>query len=149
MMDTTTDLTTSDERLMGAIAHFFGVLAALIIWALQKDKSKFVRFQAVQALAFDFAVMIFSGILSVCLMGIIVLSVIGSFFTMTNSSSLNDAVPSFFILSFLFPFGFFACLFPYSLVLLAARAFASGSVLSGHDFHYPILGKLVENFLRE
>lgn len=40
--------TSSDERLMAAVSHLFGLLVAIIVWATQKEKSIFVRFQAVQ-----------------------------------------------------------------------------------------------------
>ena len=50
---------TSDDRLLSALAHLFGILVALIIWATHKDKSPSVRFQAVQAIAFDIVVMVF------------------------------------------------------------------------------------------
>jgi len=53
------------------------------------------------------------------------------------------------MLPFMFPFGIFICVVPFSLLLFLLRTFAAGSVLTGKDFHYPILGNLVENFLGE
>ncbi len=76
----------SDERMMAALAHFFGTIGALIIWVIQKDKSRFVRFQAVQALAFDFAVMLFTIVLSGCLVGVMFIGVFGTMFAALNSS---------------------------------------------------------------
>ena len=52
---------TSDEKMMGALAHVFGPLAAIIVWAIQKEKSRFVKFQALQALAFDMIVAVILG----------------------------------------------------------------------------------------
>ena len=66
--DSTTPVTTSDERVMAALAHFFGLIAALIVWVLNKDKSRFVRFQALQALALDGLWMVLSLGLTTCLM---------------------------------------------------------------------------------
>ena len=45
---TTSEMTeiSSDDRIMAALAHFLGLFGALIIWATQKDKSRFVKFQA-------------------------------------------------------------------------------------------------------
>jgi uncharacterized Tic20 family protein len=143
----TTTIISSDERLLATIAHFFGLLVALIIWMLQKDKSQYVRFQSVQALAFDFVVAIFGVVFSICLMGVMFLGVAGGVFAITNSSSPEGAAPLFFMIPTLFPFVTFACIVPYSLLLLIIRAFAAGSVLTGREFRYPILGKLVENFL--
>ena len=149
MSEHTSIETTSDERLMSAVAHFFGLLAALIIWALQKDKSKYVRFQAVQAIAFDFAMVVLSSIVSFCLMGVMFLGIAGSAFAIVNSPSPEDVSPLIIVMSSMFPFGIFICLFPYSLVLLLVRALAAGSVLAGRDFRYPVLGKWVRNFLRD
>jgi len=88
----------SDERLMGALAHFFGLIAALVIWALQKDKSKYVWFQAVQALAFDFAAMLLGVVISICLMGVMFAGVMGSVFLIANSSSPDEIAPFFMYL---------------------------------------------------
>jgi uncharacterized Tic20 family protein len=57
---------SSDEKLMGAVAHFFGPLVALIIWSTQKEKSHFVKFQALQALAIDIFLVVVMGILFFC-----------------------------------------------------------------------------------
>jgi uncharacterized Tic20 family protein len=51
---------TSDERIMAALSHLFGPLVSLIVWATQKDKSAFVRFQSLQALAADLILMVVS-----------------------------------------------------------------------------------------
>jgi uncharacterized Tic20 family protein len=52
--------TNKDDNLMAALAHVGiivgGILIALIIWVTQKDKSKYVDFQAKQALAYQLAV---------------------------------------------------------------------------------------------
>lgn len=147
MSEQATNVTSSDERLLGALAHFFGLLVALIIWILQKDKSRYVQFQSVQALAFDFVVAILGVVISICLMGVMFLGVAGGVFAITNSSSPENAAPLFFMIPTLFPFVIFACVLPYSLVLLIIRSFAAVSVLTGREFRYPVLGKLVENFL--
>ena len=132
---------------MGALAHFFGMLAALIVWALQKDKSRFVKFQALQALLFDFTVAILFGILFGCLFLLAMLGMSGSmFFFMSKASSSSDIVPLFF-LPFLFQSTVFACIFPISLVLTVIRLVAALSVLNGREFRYPVLGRWLENFL--
>jgi hypothetical protein len=41
------------------------------------------------------------------------------------------------------------CIFPFSLAILVARIVAVVSVLSGKNFHYPILGTQVEKFLSD
>src|SRR4030066_2593602 len=72
---------TSDESIMAAISHFFGFLVALIVWVTQKDKSRFVRFQAIQAMAFDLVVSVITFLIVGCMMvmifGVLVLGVGG------------------------------------------------------------------------
>lgn len=132
---------------MGALAHFFGMLAALIVWALQKDKSRFVKFQALQALLFDFTVATLFGVLFGCFFLLAMLGMSGSmFFFMSNASSSSDIVPLIF-LPFLFQSTVFACIFPISLVLTVLRLVAALSVLNGREFRYPVLGRWLENFL--
>lgn len=50
---------TSDEKVMAAIAHasvifaFFGPVVPSLIWAYQRNKSKYVRFHALQAMGYQ------------------------------------------------------------------------------------------------
>lgn len=49
---------TQDERIMAAVAHAtviwptLGLLAPLVIWGTQREKSPFVGFQSIQAAAY-------------------------------------------------------------------------------------------------
>lgn len=149
MMQETESGPTSDERMMSALAHFFGLIAALIIWAIQKDRSRFVRFQAAQALAFDFAVMLLMGILFFCVFGVMFIGMFGTMFAAFNSSTAPENFSPFMIFPFMFPSLMFTCIFPFSLGLLVARVVATVSVLNGNDFHYPFLGVRVEKFLAD
>ena len=140
---------TSDERMMGALAHFFGMLGALIIWAMQKDKSRFVRFQAAQALGFDLLVMAIMLVLVFCLMGVMFIGMFGTIFAAVNSNTSPESVSPFMIFPFLFPSLMFTCILPFSLVFFVARIVATVSVLSGNNFRYPFLGQRIEKFLAE
>ena len=142
-------LPSSDERLMGGLAHLFGPLVAIIVWSIQKGKSRFVKFQAVQALAFDVILIIVMGIVFFCLFGVMFAGVFGPMFGALGDASSPDAIPPFFMLPFMFPFLFFACIFPFSLLIMAVRLVASLSVFNGRNFHYPVLGKWLEKFLKE
>jgi uncharacterized Tic20 family protein len=138
---------TSDERMMGALAHFFGLIGALIIWAIQKDKSRFVRFQAAQALAFDFVTMLLTLVVFFCSFGAMFIGIFGTIFAAANSSASSETVSPFMMFPFMFPWLMFACIFPFSIALFVARIVAAISVLNGNNFRYPWLGAKVENFL--
>ena len=137
---------TSDEKMMAALAHFFGSLAAIIVWAIQKDKSRFVKFQALQALSLDFFVMITTGIIFTCGFGIIFLGAFGFMFAGANNAGAQSE-SAFLILPMMFPFLTFGCLFPFSFILMILRAVAAISILNGWDYRYPIIGKWLDNFM--
>lgn len=140
---------TSDERMMAALAHFFGLIAALIIWVIQKDKSRFVRFQTAQALAFDFIVMLFMFILIFCLFGVMFVGMFGTMFAGLNSASGSENFGWFMVFPVMLPSSMFTCIFPFSLALLVTRIVATVSVLNGTNFRYPFLGTKVEQFLTD
>lgn len=142
-----TDVTTSDERVMGALAHFFGLLTALLVWTTQKDKSRFLRFQSLQALAFDALLMVVSLVLTMCMMGIMVIGALALGFSAAQGSSLPDSIIPFGMATMLFPFGMFLCIMPVSLAALLVRTIAAASVANGRDFRYPWIASLVDRFL--
>jgi uncharacterized Tic20 family protein len=140
---------TSDERMMGALAHFFGILGSLIIYVLQKDKSRFVRFQAAQALAFDFIVMLVMFVLFFCLFGVMFIGMFGTMFVGLNSAAQSHDFSWFMIFPVMFPTLMVLCIFPFSIALFVVRIIAVVSVLNGTYFRYPWLGTKVEQFLRD
>jgi uncharacterized Tic20 family protein len=143
-----TILPTSDERMMGALAHFFGILGSSIIYMIQKDKSRFVRFQAAQALAFDFITVFFMFVSFFCVFGVMFLGMFGTMFTTLSSTSPSSTDFSWLMMfPALFPFGMVTCIFPFSIALFIARIVAAISVLNGSNFHYPWLGTKIETFL--
>lgn len=149
MTEATNVSPTSDERMMGALAHFFGVIGALIIWAIQKDKSRFVRFQAAQALAFHFTVMLLMGVIFFCFFGVMFIGMFGTIFATANSTTSPGDFSRFMAFPMMLPFLMFTCIFPFSFALLIVRIVAALSVLNGNNFRYPFLGVKVERFLAD
>jgi uncharacterized Tic20 family protein len=140
---------TSDEKMMGALAHLLGLVVALVVWAVQKEKSRFVRFQAIQAMAFDGVIMVVSTVSFFCLFTLMSLGMVGSLIsTINDPASIND-FPMLFLFPTIMPFLIFTCIFPLSFVMLIVRLIAAISVLNGRDFRYPLIGKWTEKFLKE
>jgi len=140
---------TSDEKMYSAVAYFFGPLGAVIVWMLQKEKSRFIRFHATQALTFDFIVMIGTSVLFFCVFGTVFVEMFGAIFAGINNSSSPDSIPVLIYTPALMPFTLFTCIFPFTFGLTILRIIAAISVLTGRDFHYPWLGRRVEKFLDE
>lgn len=140
---------TSDERMMGALAHFFGLIGALIIYVMQKDKSRFVRFQATQALAFELLTMLALFVLFFCVFGVMFVSMFVTMFAGLSSAGQSGDFSWLMILPAIFPFGMFGCIFPLIITLFIIRIIATMSVLNGNNFRYPWLGAKVESFLTD
>jgi hypothetical protein len=47
----------------------------------------------------------------------------------------------------MFPVTTFACIFPFSFIIIAARLVASVSILGGRNYQYPFIGKWLEKFM--
>lgn len=99
---------SQDERIMAALSHislvipYAGLVVPAIVWITQKDKSRWVAFQSLQALAYQVTLMLawFVGI--ACYMA--------SFFSMAftlSASNGGSGSPSPF---FFFPFLFFGAI---------------------------------------
>lgn len=138
---------TSDERMLGALAHVLGSLVAIIVWFIQKDRSRFVKFQALQALVFDVILFVASGLIFACLFGVILLGMSFSMFNLLQNPAAADGFEFLVAIPMLFPFIMFGCAFPLSLAILVLRLIAGISVLNGRNYHYPVIGKWLDGFL--
>jgi uncharacterized membrane protein len=143
---------TSDDKLLGGLSHFFGGIVALIIWAVQKDKSPFVRFQALQAVAFDAVFIVIFGIGFACLFALIfgsaTLGTLGiGAAAATGDETAGGAVAALSGLFFFIPFAGQCVLLAIMGVFFVGRIIAAISTFQGHHFRYPVLGERLEKML--
>jgi uncharacterized Tic20 family protein len=145
-------VSTQDEHIMAAVAHATivfsaaGLIGPLVIWGTQREKSEFVAFQALQAAAYQFILLVagfLAGALYMC-----------SFLSMPVTALL--AAPFDEGAAVCFPFLTFSCTFGILfLILLAWLAyvgyglFGAVSVLQGNDFRYVYLGPWLERYLAQ
>lgn len=138
---------TSDEKVLAALAHasvflsFFGPIGATIIWVIQRNKSKYVRFHALQAMGYQ-ALTFWAWFISIF---IITLGMVGVGFVITLLTSESSVLPPaamFFIqpVVVLIIFGM------WGLMILTGFVGAVFCML-GKDFHYPLLGNWLHNKL--
>jgi uncharacterized Tic20 family protein len=146
------NIPTSDEGLMAAISHFFGLLIALIVWATQKDRSPYVRFQALQAMAFDLLVSVVIFLVVDCLITLVfaILAVGVGDIVLIGSSNNPSAEPIRVLVSLMtaIPFLIPCVIIPVAGAIFIARLVATIQTFQGKDFHYPWLGALVERSIR-
>jgi len=142
---------TFDERLMAALSHFLGFFIALIAWATQKDKSRFVRFQAIQAMAFDLVVSVITFLIVGCMMvmifGVLVLGVGGIALIGYQNNPTAEPLGILVALMTAVPFLIPCIILPLMGIIFIARLIATIQTFQGKDFHYPWLGALIERSL--
>ena len=125
---------------MSLISHLaiiipnIGIIAPIVIWITQKDKSKFVRFNAIQAIFFQLVFFI-----------LIMLSIFVGLILMFVSIPLMNASPngepgvlfwvSMGIMNLYFPFWFF---FSIYAIVAGVKSF------KGKIFRYLIIGRTIE-----
>ena len=129
-----------NERIAAVIiANWMGVIAAVLIWLLEKERSKYVAFQALQAVAYQFMGLLvwMAGLFCylVTLFGGIGLA------ALLNPQGEGEGIIAFFSL---FPICALFLLWGLLIIYGLYGAYAS---LLGRDFRYLIVGPLVERYL--
>ncbi len=140
-------LSVQDERILAALAHIsvllpmFGLIAAIVIWVTQKERSRFVAFQALQAVAFQLLLIIawFAGM--ACYMGTFFLTFFGAFAVSSSQRALGPASLLFFL-----PFVVMGILILLMLGFVIYGVVAAVLTFQGHDFHYALVGRWVERY---
>ena len=143
---------TQDERVMAALSHisvlmpFIGVIAPIVIWVTQKEKSRYVAFQSLQALAFQLSLIVawFIG------MGCYMLSFFGMFFTLPFASTTESSqtLSPLFGLAFFIPFLILGAFFVGGFLFILYGIVGAIMAFQGKPFRYAIIGKRVERFLQ-
>jgi uncharacterized Tic20 family protein len=145
-------VSTQDERVLAAVAHATivfsaaGLIGPLVIWGTQREKSPFLAFQALQAAAYQFLLLIaglLAAVLYMCTFLCVPLSAL-------LSTPLDEGA------AVCFPFLTFSCtcgvLFLLMLAYLAYMGyglFGAASVLQGTDFRYVWLGTWLERYVQQ
>jgi uncharacterized Tic20 family protein len=133
---------------LAALAHFFGLLVAFIVWVTQKDKSRFVRFQAIQAMLFDLLAYIFTflvvTILLVIIVGLLVLGIADIAIMGSQANPSAETIRTMVAWMTATPFFLAGILVLISITIFVVRLIATIQTLQGKSFYYPWLGALVE-----
>lgn len=138
---------SSDERKLAALAHasiianifnLAGMFAALLIWALERERSAFVRAHALQALLYQGMVLLFSIVL-VAMWGVcLVVSLLPA--ALRPDLYRNSPPNSFWIalLGLIIPLGF-------GLLAMLYALYGAYQVYRGQPFRYPLAGRIVND----
>ena len=150
---------TQEERTMAAIAHgmilfpYMGILVTLAIWLTQRDKSRYVSFQAVQAAIYQVGFWLVAGVVFSCaILGMfaIPMTVFGLAFglSFTDFEPANvEPDPIAAPLLMLFKLAPMAIQVVVGIMVIGSLCYGLlGAILSysGKPFKYPLLGKQLE-----
>ncbi len=135
-----------NDRIMAALAHLTaiipvsGIIGPIVIWATQRDKSQFVAFQALQAIAYQLVMILswFAGM--ACYMG--------SFFFILIPLSNRSYVGLSSAMA-LFPFIVFGVLIIGSIIFILYGLVAAVMVLKGKEFRYIFIGNWLTRYLQQ
>jgi len=138
---------TQDERIMSALSHgsivLFGtgVIAAIVIWVTQKEKSAYIAFQALQATVYQLIGLVVVMLGWCCWTALYFLSMI----PLIAAADSGGDPPAVFWLSLMLMF------VPLAVMGLWVLGGLWGAVrtLQGRDFRYLILGDQVERWLNQ
>ena len=139
---------SSNERNLAALAHAgvvlpgVGLVAPLIIWCSQREKSAYVAFQALQALTYQLLQMVLYFVLYIFVM---VISVSGmlAMFAIGSSQQNSGWFAAGSIFQVVLIFGMVKLMLLYSLGGFIAAILC----LIGKPVRYPLLGKWLQRFL--
>jgi len=131
---------SKEEKLMALLSHLsifipnIGILAPIIIWVTNKEKSNFVRFNALQAIFFQ--LIFFILIMLFIFVGIILMLIAIPWFDLSS----NAEPGILFFLSMVFMFMYF----PLGIIFGIYAAVASAKSFKGRIFKYAIIGRIIE-----
>ncbi len=135
-----------NDRVLAALAHgavlipSLGFLAPIIIWATQRDRSRFVAFQSLQAAIYQVSIFIFWFLFMGCYM----VAFLGMIFLGTQNQA-NQLGPGFF---FAMPFGVMGLGFLAMGLWVIYGLVAAVQCLRGVNFHYLFLGSWLSRTLK-
>jgi uncharacterized Tic20 family protein len=140
---------TQDERTLAGLAHgsillglftngVGGIVAALVIWATQKEKSPYAAAQALQSMVYQ-GVTFLIIMMAWCCWGMLYMLMI--FVPLVNNPGAYEAAPPAGLWV-----GLFLMIVPVAIwgLIILYGLYGAARCLGGHDFKYAIIGNWLE-----
>jgi uncharacterized Tic20 family protein len=153
---------TQDERILAALAHasvilpFWGLIGAIVVWATQREKSRFVNFQALQGAAYQLCLIILAFIGGACYMiasfGMFLMMPAGLFAVgdLNDPNAMGGVIAMLVAIATSFlPFCLMGIFFLIGAAFVCYGLYGAVRVLQGHDFRYAIIGSRLEQYLSQ
>jgi uncharacterized Tic20 family protein len=144
---------TQDERVMASLSHvsallpMMGVIAPIVIWVTQREKSEYVAFQALQALVYQL-VMIAAWIIG---WGFYLCASFGmiAFMPFVASSGSSQSLDPFFLITLIIPFLVLGAIFLGGFVFIVYGVVGAAMAFQGKPFRYILIGSRIERFIQK
>lgn len=141
-----------EDRLVAALGHaavfinLTGLVVPLTAWLVGRQRSGWLHFQMLQALIFQGVFLVISLPLGVfmVLMGLLPLPLMASINTQSQASAVMTAM----LIALLVLLAVLGVLLVVALFQMLG-AVAALRALKGRDYHYPLIGRWVENYLKK
>jgi len=131
---------SSEERILALFSHLSifmgGIVLPIIFWAINRDKSRFVRYHAMQAVFFHIAFIV----LIIALVIIMVVISIGMGIISAGTFAAGKNGSAFIFIAI---FAFYALFFLAMFAFMGYGIFVGVKSYKGELTRYPIIGKLV------
>lgn len=135
---------TSDERLLALLSHLSvfmgGIILPLIIWATQKDKSKFVRFHSLQAIFYQLALAGIIILFVIVLLIILFASGIGLGALENSGAGGGKDLPAFFIVLMII---FYGGIFLMVIAGMGYSIYVALKSFKGELIRIPVIGNII------
>lgn len=133
--------TTSDERLFGMLSHLSvflgGIILPIIIWATQKDKSKFVRFHSLQAIFFQIA---FAALITLFVIFLVMILLISGIGLSALEKSGGDSLSPLMIIILIILYG---GIFLFVIGGISYSVYLAVKTYNGYLIRIPFIGKII------
>jgi uncharacterized Tic20 family protein len=142
---TPSQISPQDERVLAAIAHagiilpMWGMIAPVLIWITQREKSNFVAFHALQAAIYQFVLIAAWFASGACYMASIFLILAGTFTVSGPNNSVSGAL-------FVLPFIMVIAIAFLSLAAVVLGVVAAVLTYQGKDFRYPLVARWADRY---
>ena len=140
-MENTEEVINNDDKLLALFSHLSivigGILVPIIIWAIKKNQSKFVRFHALQAIFYHIIYSVIAGFVIAILM-IVFFGSMG--FQFSSRYAHHDSPPVFLVIFMFILIGI------VTLMILAAIAYGiylAVKSYGGDKTKIPVIGKII------
>ena len=139
MEEKNTSTITNEEKLISLLSHlsiYFGsLIVPIVLWAVYKDKSQYIRFQSLQTIFFQLA---FTAAIIIIIIIFAGFGIAGSI--ITSDGTTGEGPPVFFIIPFLIMYG--VIIFG-SIAVLAYSTYMGVKAYQGEIKKYIIVGNIV------